>query len=215
SDFGTTPAADAGIPGLNLDKGFTSGLFSGFVADDNRIGHFNFGSGLGVNRCNCPLDEEEKQFQWVGNALKTWGNHTFKLGADIRRAYNLRVPSDNHRSGELSFSQKRTGQVVNGVLKSEGLGIATFLIGDVTFFKRFVSTSLDARERQWRHFYYGQDTWHVNQKLTVAYGLRLDIINPQTVNKAGNGGFVDTKTGQVIVAGVGGNDLNGGVENSL
>src|SRR5215468_10612053 len=50
ADFGTTPAADAGIPGLNVDKGFTSGLFSGFVGDDNRIGHFNFGSGLGVNR---------------------------------------------------------------------------------------------------------------------------------------------------------------------
>ena len=30
-DFGTTPAKDAGIPGLNLDSGFTSGLFGGFV----------------------------------------------------------------------------------------------------------------------------------------------------------------------------------------
>ena len=37
----------------------------------------------------------------------------------------------------------------------------------------------------------------------------------KAVNEAGNGGFVDTKTGEVIVAGVGGNDLNGGVENSL
>ena len=212
SDFGTTPAADAGIPGLNLDKGFTSGLFSGFVGGDRG---FNFGSGLGVNRCNCPLDEEENQFQFVGNALKTWGNHTIKFGADIRRAYNLRIPSDNHRSGELTFSENRTGKVVNGQLQAQGLGLATFLIGDVTFFKRFVSTSLDARERQWRHFYYGQDTWHVNQKLTVAYGLRLDVINPQTVNGPGNGGFVDTNTGQVIVAGVGGNDLNGGVKNSL
>ena len=52
-------------------------------------------------------------------------------------------------------------------------------------------------------------------KLTVAYGLRLDVINPQSVNGAGNGGFPDTATGEVIVAGVGGNDLNGGVENSL
>ena len=215
SDFGTTPAADAGVPGLNLDSDFTSGLFSGFVADDNRPGHFNFGSGLGVNRCNCPLDEQEKQFQFVGNMLKTWGNHTLKFGIDVRRAFNLRVPSDNHRSGELTFSQKRTGRVVNGALVSEGLGLATFLIGDVTFFKRFVSTSLEARERQWRHFYYGQDTWRVNQKLTLAYGLRLDVINPQSVNAAGNGGFVDTETGQVIVAGVGGNDLNGNVKNSL
>lgn len=212
ADFGTKPAADAGIPGLNLDDTFTSGLFSGFVNGDRG---FNFGSGLGVNRCNCPLDEQEKQFQFVGNLLKTWGNHTFKFGVDVRRAFNLRVPSDNHRSGELSFSENRTGQVVNGQLQASGLGFATFLIGDVTSFKRFVSTSTEARERQWRHFYYGQDTWRVNQKLTLTYGLRLDVINPQSVNGSGNGGFVDTKTGEVIVAGAGGNDLNGGVENSL
>jgi hypothetical protein len=212
ADFGTRPAADAGVPGLNLDDTFTSGLFSGFVQGDRG---FNFGSGLGVNRCNCPLDEQEKQFQFVGNLLKTWGNHTFKFGIDIRRAYNLRVPSDNHRSGELSFSQNRTGRVVNGTLQAEGLGLATFLIGDVTFFKRFVSSSEDARERQWRHFYYGQDTWRVTPKLTLAYGLRLDVINPQTVNEAGNGGFVDTKTGEVLVAGVGDIDKNGGVENNL
>jgi len=212
ADFGTSPAKDAGVPGLNLDNTFTSGLFSGFVNGDRG---FNFGSGLGVNRCNCPLDEQEKQFQFVGNLLKTWGNHTLKFGVDVRRAFNLRVPSDNHRSGELSFSENRTGQVVNGQLQASGLGIATFLIGDVTSFKRFVSTSTEAREKQWRHFYYGQDTWRVNQKLTIAYGLRLDVINPQTVNGAGNGGFVDTNTGEVIVAGAGGNDLNGGVKNSL
>jgi outer membrane receptor protein involved in Fe transport len=216
ADFGTTPAADAGIPGLNQDKGFTSGLFSGFVGGDRG---FNFGSGLGVNRCNCPLDEQEKQFQFVGNVLKTWGNHTFKFGIDIRRAYNLRVPSDNHRSGELSFSENRTGKVVDGpngkVLQAKGLGLATFLIGDVTFFKRFVSTSTDAAERQWRHFYYAEDTWRLTPKFTLAYGLRLDVINPQTVNGAANGGFVDPATGQVIVAGAGGNDLNGGVSNSL
>jgi hypothetical protein len=209
SDFGTTPASDAGIPGLNLDNTFTSGLFEGFVQGDRG---FTFGSGLDefAGRCNCPLDEQEKQFQFVGNLLKTWGNHTFKFGVDIRRAFNLRVPSDNHRSGELSFSENRTGSGSN-----KGLGLATFLIGDVTFFKRFVSTSTEARERQWRHFYYAQDTWRASQKLTIAYGLRLDVINPQTVNGAGNGGFIDTRTGEVIVAGVGGNDLNGGVENSL
>jgi len=220
NDFGAKPAADAGVPGLNLDANFTSGLFEGFVGGDRG---FTFGSGLDefAGRCNCPLDEQEKQYQFVGNLLKTWGDHTFKFGIDVRRALNLRVPSDNHRSGELTFSENRTGQVItstsnpNGTLQAQGAGIATFLLGDVTFFKRFVSSSTDAAERQWRHFYYGQDTWRARNKLTIAYGLRLDVINPQKVNAAGNGGFVDTKTGQVIVAGVGGNDLNGGVKNNL
>jgi hypothetical protein len=213
SDFGTTPSADAGIPGLNFDS-FSSGLFAGFVEGDRGFG---FGSGLDdrVGRCNCPLDQQEKQFQWVGNMLTTRGNHTLKFGIDVRRAYNLRVPSDAHRAGELSFSPQRTGQVVNGQLVAEGLGFATFLIGDVTFFRRYVSTSTDARERQWRHFYYGQDTWRATPKLTVAYGLRLDVINPQTVNEPCNGGFLDLNTGEIKVAGVGGIGLNGDVENSL
>ena len=37
--------------------------------------------------------------------------------------------------------------------------------------------------------------------LTLNYGLRPDVINPQTVNKAGNGGFLDLETGEIEVAG--------------
>jgi len=206
-DFGTTPAADAGIPGLNLDKTFTSGLPAFFVQGDRG---FNAGSGLGVNRCNCPLDQDEQQWQIVGNVTKIYGNHSFKFGVDVRRAYNLRVPSDSHRSGELTFNTDRTS--LNG---SGGLGIATFLLGDVTSFSRFASPNTNARERQWRHFYYAQDTWRATPKLTVNYGLRLDVINPQTVNEAGNGGWLDLNTGEILVGGVGGISLAGNVKNHL
>ncbi|HYK88790.1 MAG TPA: TonB-dependent receptor, partial [Acidobacteriota bacterium] len=208
ADYGTTPAKDAGIPGLNLGDNFTSGLFAGFVQGDPNS--FNFGYGLGVNRCNCPLEELENQFQWVGNVTKVKGNHTFKFGADLRRAYNLRVPSDNHRSGELTFDAGDTRGQSGG-----GMGFATFLLGDVTHFKRYYSQSTDARERQWRHFYYAQDTWRVTQKLTINYGLRLDVINPQSVNAPGNGGWLDLASGNIMVGGVGGIGLNGNVQNSL
>ena len=207
-DFGTRPAADAGIPGLNLDSTFSSGLPAGFV--DGPVGGFNFGSGLGVNRCNCPLDQNEKQWQLVGNLTKLMGTHSLKFGIDMRRAYNLRVPSDAHRSGEMSFDNLRTS--LNGV---DGLGLATFLIGDVTNFRRYVSANTNARERQWRHFYYAQDTWRATDKLTLSYGLRLDVINPQTINEPGNAGFLDLGNGDIRVVGVGGIPMNGGVENNL
>jgi outer membrane receptor protein involved in Fe transport len=209
-DFGTTPALDAGIPGLNLGDDFTSGLPALFIGGDNTTvaGDFEAGSGLGVNRCNCPLDQNEKQWQMVGNLTKLMGNHSFKFGIDVRRAYNLRVPSDAHRSGELTFNLDRTRGPSGG-----GLGLATFLLGDVTFFRRYASPNTDARERQWRHFYYAQDTWRVNPRLTVNYGLRLDVINPQTVNEAGNGGWLDLTTGQMLVGGVGDIDLAGNVKN--
>ena len=63
----------------------------------------NLGEGLNVGRCNCPLIENESQFQGVTNWTKIWGNHSFKFGADIRSASNLRVPSDANRTGVLTF----------------------------------------------------------------------------------------------------------------
>src|SRR5947207_1097906 len=38
-DYGTTPAKDAGVPGLNLDNNFTSGLFGGFIGTDSDSRH--------------------------------------------------------------------------------------------------------------------------------------------------------------------------------
>ena len=215
-DYGTTPAKDAGIPGLNLDNTFTSGLFGGFVEGP---GGFNFGSGLGVNRCNCPLDEDESQVQFVGNLTRLMGSHTVKVGIDVRHAWNLRVPSDQHRSGELTFNVDNTRGPSGG-----GLGLATFLLGNVTHIARYVSPSTDAGERQWRQFYYAQDTWRATSKITVNYGLRLDIINPQTVSGDGKGGFLlasvqdgafNVPSPNILVAGVGGVPLNGGVKNTL
>ena len=200
-DFGTFPARDAGVPGLNLDQ-FSSGL--PLMRVDGEFG-FTMGS-----VCNCPLTQDEKQFQLVANLSKSRGRHTFKLGFDVRRAYNLRVPSDASRSGDLTFNAERTSLAGDG-----GLGLATFLIGDVTRFRRYVSTTTDARERQWRHFYYAQDTWRASPRLTVNAGLRLEVINPQTVNEPGNGGWLDLETGEIMVGGVGGISLAGDVQNSL
>jgi hypothetical protein len=208
-DFGKKTAADAGINGLNNDD-FSSGLFAGFIKGNAGVPDINFGSGLGVNRCNCPLDQDENQLQFVSNTSKFYGNHTFKFGVDLRRAYNLRVPSDTHRAGELTFSNGGTASPTGG-----GSGLATFLLGDVSSFGRYISSSTDARERQWRHFYYGQDSWRVTPKLTVNYGVRLDVINPQTINKAGNAGYLSLDTGMVSTVGIGDTNLRGNVENSL
>ena len=224
---GTTPATDIGIPGLNQGTDFTSGQPSYFVGssggdgtDVGAVGQSgglsNFGYGLGVNRCNCPLVEQEDQFQFVNNWTKISGNHQFKLGADIRYARNLRVPSDQHRAGELSFQKERTSlNDPSGILPAGGLGIATFLLGDVTTFNRYVSDVTTAAERQKRWFFYGQDTYRVTPRLTLSYGLRWEIYNPEYVNGKGNGGFLDLNTGDIRVAGVGGIGTNFNVENNF
>jgi hypothetical protein len=212
SDAGTTPMSDFGFPGLNLGTPDTTGLSGFFFSQngDTSKGTFsNFGDGLNVGRCNCPLTESEQQFQVVNNWTRTQGNHTIKFGADIRYAMNLRVPSDQSRTGLLYFDQGGTSNA-----GSNGLALATFLLGDVSQFQRFVSTSLNAAERQKRWFFYGQDSWRISPKFTMTYGLRWEIYFPETVNAKGNGGFANLDDGLINVAGFGGVASNGNVSNT-
>jgi len=201
---GTTPAQDAGIPGLNIDTLYTTGM-PYFHVTTTGLPDFNFGYSLGANQCNCPLLESEHQYQFVNNWTKIHGNHTIKFGGDIRYAYNLRVPSDVHRAGELNFTQDQT-QGPGGV---GGSGLAAFLLGDVSTFGRYVSASTNANETQPRFFFFGQDTIRVTNKLTVNLGLRWEIYKPESVRGTGQGGWVDPLTGEVRVAGQQGVDLTG------
>jgi hypothetical protein len=226
SDQSKTPMDTLGFPGLNSGPGIagppSTGGFSGFLftnngqnggvnapIGNNNGGAYAFGDGLDAARCNCPLTESEQQFQVVNNWTRTQGNHTIKFGADIRYAENLRVPSDQSRTGLLFFDQQGTSNA-----GANGLGLATFLLGDVTSFQRYVSTSLDAAERQKRWFFYGQDSWRVSPKFTLTYGLRWEIYFPETVNAKGNGGFANLNDGLINVAGFGGVGSNGDVANT-
>ena len=125
-DEGSTPMTTVGIPNANLGDAFTSGWGEFDFNGKNGGNSDAFGDGLGVARCNCPLIESEQQFQFVTNWTKTHGNHTFKFGADVRFAENLRVPSDSNRTGVYNFTD---GNTSNG--GSGGLALASFLLGDV------------------------------------------------------------------------------------
>ena len=212
-DAGVSAMTNFGIPNANSGSNFTSGLgeFDMVAANGNNTGGVNlsdFGDGLGVARCNCPLIEKERQYQFVGNISKIHGNHTFKFGADVRYAQNLRVPSDENRTGDYSFSSGDTAN--NG---AGGLDLATFLLGDATQMTRYVSTSTTAAERQPRMFYYGQDTWRITPKLTINYGLRWEVYFPEHVNGKDQGGFSNIVQGTDRVAGEGGIGLNGNISN--
>lgn len=206
--YGTDPATQAGIPGLNLDKTYTSGMPYFNIPTPNDS--MQLGYALGVNQCNCPLTETERQFQFVDNATKTIGKHSIKFGADIRFAQNLRVPSDSHRAGELTFNGGVTGNVpAGGSNQTPGIGLATFLVGDVTNFNRYVSTSTNAQEKQPRLFWYGQDEWRPTPKLTLTLGLRWEMVFPESVNGNGNGSTLDLNNGLMYVFGEGGVSLHG------
>lgn len=205
-DAGVAAMTNFGIPNANLTSQAqeTSGLGE-FDMDGTGT---NFGDGLGVARCNCPLIERERAFQWVGNITKIHGNHQFKFGGDFRYARNLRVPSDSNRAGVYAFNHGATSDAGVG-----GLDFAAFLLGDVTNLSRYYSQSLDAAERQHRMFWYAQDTFRATPKLTLNYGLRWEVYFPEYVNGTENGGFANIVQGEIRVAGVGGIGLNGNINN--
>jgi len=230
---GGTPMTGFGIPNANTSDPKTAGLGSFILGSDPATGEggapnnggteaiSSFGDGLGVGRCNCPLTEREDQFQFVNNWTKTKGNHIFKFGADIRYARNLRIPSDNNRTGEYNFSPQATSNQTSTV--TGGLDLATFLLGDVTSMARYVTNPAltninNAAERQKRFFFYGQDTFRMTSKLTLNYGLRWEIYTPESVLAKDYGGFANIVdnggTGVIRVAGEGGFGLNGNVQNT-
>lgn len=213
---GTTPASDVGFPGLNLNTVETTGMPAFYI---NGNGGFNFGYALGVNQCNCPLKETENHFQFVDNWTKTRGDHSFAWGVDIRRAQQQRIPSDSHRSGEISFTDGVTGSAdVDSVAAlgtsgdTTGAALASFLLAQPSSFARyFTGIGFHPGLRQTRLFFFGQDAWRVTPKLAVNYGLRYENYLPQTAASRGGAGSFDPNTGEVLVAGYGSVPLNMGV----
>lgn len=212
-DIGTTPATDAGLPGLNTGSPETGGMPAFYV---NGNGGFNFGYALGVNACNCPLRETENHFQWVNNWRKEWSNHSIKFGIDVRRAQQQRIPSDSHRSGEITFNNSTTGNsTVDNIAAgqaSTGSALGSFLLAQPSYFARyFTGSDYYPGLRQTRVFLYVQDAWRVTPKLTLSYGLRWEDYLPQTAAKPGGAGSFDPATGEVLAAGIGSVPLNMGV----
>ncbi len=193
-------ATQVGIPGINDPaRPDTFGL-----PDFNINGAGGFQMGY---QCNCPLNEQDREFQGVTNWTKIFRNHTFKVGADIRRRQNKRLPSDQHRAGRYEFN---AGVTADGNSTS-GLSLASFLVGDPSEFHRFSQISTSQQDLQWSMYYYGEDTWRITRKLTLNYGLRWDTWFADESLNAGQGGRYDATTNTAYIPGVGGVSQSGGV----
>ncbi len=136
------------------------------------------------------MTEKEDQFQIVNNWTKIRGNHTFKVGVDLRYARNLRVPSDNNRTGILEFEQRRN--LRSSRQRGWWKWICHMASGRRDNFKRYVSTSTNAKEFQKRTFFYGQDTWRVNKQPNPQSMASVgNCTFPESVNATGNGALLN------------------------
>jgi carboxypeptidase family protein len=112
---------------------------------------------------------------YIVSDLLTWikGTHTFKFGAEYRNiGGNDHSTSD--QAGNFDFGRSATG------LRDEisGSPIASFLLGAVDSAHSMFRTSTAVYSRQKAWIFHAGDTWNVNSKLTLNYGLRWDYFSP-------------------------------------
>ncbi len=113
----------------------------------------------------------------LGNDLVTWvkGKHTLKMGIEYRHMENS-PHTVAGGAGNFYFNNTETGLL--GV--NSGSPIASFLLGLVDSGSLTVrSVEISTSEQ---HAWIGHigDTWRVNPKLTVNYGLRWDMVSPSS-----------------------------------
>ena len=192
-----------GIPGLNgTGYPMSNGepVFNIAAVSGGGIGSTQIGGSPST-----PVRQREDQFQITNNWTWIRGTHTLKAGLDLRYGRENREESFDSRTGNMTFG---TGPTSNGGVG--GLGLATFILGDVTNFIRDVSQVLSPKENQWRTFYYAQDTWRVTQKLILNLGGRWEIYYPEKVDAKGHGALLNLNTGMLQVAGYGPYGMNMG-----
>jgi hypothetical protein len=121
-------------------------------------------------------------------------------------------------AGHLVFSGQNTSSAANGAMPPQplgGLGLATFLLGDVTGFQRSLNYGSPPQEQQNRLAFYAQDVFRATPHLTLTYGLRWDLISAQSLNAPGQGAWLNVNTGLLRVAGYDGTNLQGNIRGSF
>jgi hypothetical protein len=144
----------------------------------NRIGpQITFSDAFNTFGCSSgvPAGNITTRPTYIANDLFTWikESHTFKFGFEYRNIGG-NLHSNGNEAGSFNFGRGATALL--GV--NSGNPIASFLLGAVN------SGSVDFRSvstrypRQAAYILHAGDTWKVDSKLTVNYGLRWDYYTP-------------------------------------
>lgn len=177
---GMNAAQQLGIASLPLDQ----------TPQITNPGFSNIGADTNTNQVNIT-----NTFTPFGTITKTWGPHTFKTGASIRKnQFNSFNPSASPE-GSIAFD----GSITNrGVTGNANTGLADFLLGKIKTANYQVPMPETGR-RNYNIGVFFQDDWKITPRLTLNAGLRWEYESPLTIATDVYSRF-DPNTGQLLAA---------------
>jgi hypothetical protein len=133
-----------------------------------------------------PGFRKSRQYNFIDNLTWVRGNHSLKLGTDIRW-FSESDENCAYCRSSFSFTGTYTGN-----------GFADYMLG-VPFqgFRSFPRNQVGIRRERSDHFYV-QDDWKITPRLTINLGLRYELNHPPLPTRHGSAIF-DAKLGKIVV----------------
>jgi hypothetical protein len=207
---GLQSSTEVGIPGANYDD-FSTGISRISIGNgltDPMVGFSN----------SLPWDRGETTISVVGMLTKLTGNHTIKVGTEVRHNedFLLQIQDAGGVRGQFSFNGARTAIPTDSAAQN-GLAnaFASFLLDAPSQIQRDVKVIDRPGTKHWAVFAFAQDKWQVSPKLTVDLGLRWEYYTPLVgIEDQGGLSNYDPSNNTVRIAGYGSIPQNIGVESN-
>jgi hypothetical protein len=195
---GLDTATEIGIRGANLDD-YTSGVTQIEIQNgwSNPVVGFS---------ASMPWDRSERTINVAATVTKLWGNHTIKVGGDVRhnRDFLLQTQDQGGPRGIYRFAASQTGSPsVAGSQTNMANSFAAFLLDRPSSAGRDLAV-IDPGTKHGAVFTFIADKWQVSPKITLDLGLRHEFYTP-LVGLESPGGLsnYDPVTNTLLVAGHG------------
>jgi hypothetical protein len=192
---GMNAAQQLGIASLPLDQTpQISASLSTQNSGSNNFGFSNIGADTNTNQVNIT-----NTYTPFGTITKTYGPHTFKVGASLRKnQFNSFNPATSPE-GLFQFDGSITNQGASGNPNTQ---IADLLLGKIKQ-TQYEQPQPPTGRRNYNLGIFAQDDWKVTPKLTLNLGIRYEFESPLTI-ATNIYSRIDPNTGVLLAAGLNG-----------
>lgn len=204
---GLNTSDELGIRGVNLNE-FSTGITTIDVSGYS-------GTLLGFSN-SLPWDRAERTWSAATTVTKIFGNHTFKIGGELRRnRFFLQQVQDNGGPRGIFRFRGSTTAIPGDTRAQNGYAnaFAAFLLDSPQSLARDLITDVDPGGRHWGVFSFFHDKWQVRPDITIDLGLRHEYYTP-LVGLSDRGGMssYDPANNTLRIAGYGDIPENLGVK---